>query len=63
VLVVGLALSVALMGAAATIIANVLKRYHWVAYVGLAIILWVAVDMIWRGSMEVATHVDIEALL
>lgn len=57
VLFVGLALSVALMGAAATLIANLLKRYHWIAYVGLAIILWVAVDMIWRGSMEVATQV------
>src|SRR5262245_2248510 len=52
VLIVGLVLSVGLMGAAATIIANVLKRYHWIAYVGLAVILWVAVDMIWRGWPE-----------
>ena len=57
VLIIGLILSVGLMGAAAAAIANLLKRYHWVAYVGLAIILWVAVDMIWRGSMEVATEV------
>ncbi|HEX6121336.1 MAG TPA: YjbE family putative metal transport protein [Dongiaceae bacterium] len=57
VLVVGLILSVGLMGAAAAAIANLLKRYHWIAYIGLAIILWVAVDMIWRGSMEVATEV------
>ena len=57
VLIVGLILSVGLMGAAATVIANLLKRYHWIAYVGLAIILWVAVDMIWRGTMEVATTV------
>ena len=57
VLIIGLILSVGLMGAAAAAIANLLKRYHWVAYVGLAIILWVAVDMIWRGSMEVATQV------
>ena len=62
VLVIGLVLSVALMGAAATIIANVLKRHHWVAYVGLAIILWVALDMIYRGSVEVMTEVDIGAL-
>ncbi|HET6161798.1 MAG TPA: TerC family protein [Dongiaceae bacterium] len=63
VLIVGLALSVGLMGAAATVIANLLKRYHWVAYVGLAIIVWVAGDMIWRGTMEVATQVgDIGAL-
>ena len=46
VLIIGLVLSVGLMGAAATIIANLLKRFHWIAYVGLAIILWVAVDMI-----------------
>ena len=59
VLVIGLVLSVALMGAAATVIANLLKRFHWIAYVGLAVILWVAVDMIWRGSMEVVTKVDL----
>lgn len=58
VLIVGLILSVGLMGAAAAAIANLLKRYHWIAYVGLAIILWVAVDMIWRGTMEVATTVS-----
>ncbi len=63
VLIIGLVLSVALMGAAATVIANLLKRYHWIAYIGLAVILWVAVDMIWRGWMEVATKVDLTNLL
>lgn len=64
VLIVGLVLSVGLMGAAATIIAKLLKTYHWIAYVGLAIILWVAIDMIYRGSVEVATKVDtIEQML
>ena len=63
VLIIGLVLSVGLMGAAATVIANLLKRYHWIAYVGLAVILWVAVDMIWRGSMEVVTKVDLTQLL
>jgi YjbE family integral membrane protein len=53
VLFVGLALSVGLMGAAATIIANLLKRYHWIAYVGFAVILWVALEMVWRGLPEV----------
>jgi YjbE family integral membrane protein len=62
VLVIGLVLSVALMGAAATVIANLLKRFHWIAYVGLAVILWVALDMIWRGSMEVVTKVDLTTL-
>jgi len=63
VLVVGLVLSVGLMGACATFIAWLLKKYHWIAYVGLAIILWVAIDMIYRGSVEVATKVDLTQLL
>jgi predicted tellurium resistance membrane protein TerC len=46
------------MGAAATLIAGLLKRYHWIAYVGLAIILWVAVDMIYRGTNEVMDEMD-----
>jgi YjbE family integral membrane protein len=57
ILVIGLVLSVALMGAAATVIANLLKRFHWIAYVGLAVILWVAIDMIYRGSIEVVSEV------
>ncbi|HKP24226.1 MAG TPA: TerC family protein [Dongiaceae bacterium] len=63
VLIIGLVLSVGLMGAAATVIANLLKRFHWIAYLGLAVILWVALDMIWRGSMEVVTKVDLTQLL
>ena len=53
VLVFGLALSIALMGLAATVIARLLHRYYWIAYVGLAIILYVAFDMIYRGGLEV----------
>ncbi|HVT51935.1 MAG TPA: TerC family protein [Dongiaceae bacterium] len=53
IMIIGLLLSVVLMGAAAGIIAGLLKRYHWIGYVGLAIIVWVAVDMIYRGSNEV----------
>lgn len=53
VLIFGLILSVALMGLAATFIANLLKRYPWIAYVGLAVILYVSCDMIWRGSLQV----------
>lgn len=63
VLIVGLVLSVGLMGACATFIAWLLKKYSWIAYIGLAIILWVAIDMIWRGSMEVVTKVDLTQLL
>ena len=53
VLVVGLALSVALMGIAATFIARLLRRYPWISYVGLALIAIVAVTMIWEGGKEV----------
>lgn len=53
VLVFGLALSVAFMGLAAAVIARLLSRHHWIAYVGLAIILYVAVRMIYDGSLEV----------
>jgi YjbE family integral membrane protein len=54
VLVTGLALSVVLMGAAATLVARVLERYRWVAWVGLLIVLYVALKLIWEGSHEVA---------
>jgi len=53
VLVFGLVLSVALMGAAAALIAGLLKRFPWVSYIGLAIIFYVAVKMIYSGSMDV----------
>ncbi|WP_114392538.1 TerC family protein [Oleisolibacter albus] len=54
VLVLGLALSVAFMGAAATLIARLLGRYHWIAYLGLAVIAYVAVRMIIEGGLDVA---------
>jgi YjbE family integral membrane protein len=58
VLVFGLILSVALMGVAASLIARLLQRHRWIAYVGLAIILYVAVDMIYRGALDVWPHVE-----
>ena len=54
VLVIGLLLSVGLMGAAANVIARLLERYRWIAYVGLAIVVYVAVMMIYHGWEEVA---------
>jgi len=57
VLVFGLALSIGLMGFAANFIARLLKRHHWIAYLGLLIILYVALDMIWRGSLDVLPYV------
>ena len=55
-LVFGLGLSIVLMGVAASLIARLLNRHRWIAYVGLAIILYVALDMIWRGVHEVWPH-------
>jgi YjbE family integral membrane protein len=52
VLVFGLALSVAFMGLAAAVIARLLSRFHWIAYVGLVIILYVALRMIFDGTVE-----------
>lgn len=57
VLVIGLVLSIAMMGIAANYIARLLNRHHWIAYVGLALILYVALHMIYRGAAEVWPHV------
>src|SRR5712675_1418728 len=53
VLVFGLILSIALMGIAANVVARMLHHYRWIGYVGLAIILYVAGDMIYRGAGDV----------
>ena len=53
VLVIGLMLSVGLMGAAANIIARLLERFRWISYLGLAIVLYVALSMIWHGGHDV----------
>jgi YjbE family integral membrane protein len=57
VLVFGLALSIALMGLAASFIARLLQNHRWIAYVGLAVILYVALEMIYRGAYEVQPYV------
>jgi YjbE family integral membrane protein len=53
VLVLGLLMSVGLMGAAANYIAKLLERYRWIAYVGLVIVVYVALSMIWHGWHDV----------
>jgi YjbE family integral membrane protein len=53
VLVFGLALSIALMALAASWIARLLQKYMWIGYVGLVIIVYVALEMIWRGWNQV----------
>src|SRR5215475_11752030 len=54
ILAFGLLLSVALMGVAADLIGRLIEKYRWIAYLGLAVILYVACDMIYRGTLEVA---------
>jgi YjbE family integral membrane protein len=58
ILIFGLVLSIALMGLAATFIARVLQTHRWIAYVGLAIILYVALDMCYRGGREVWPYAE-----
>jgi YjbE family integral membrane protein len=54
ILAFGLLLSVGLMGVAADLLGRVLQKQRWIAYVGLAIIVYVAFEMIYRGSLELA---------
>ena len=56
-LVFGLVLSVALMGAVANYVATLIQTHKWIAYVGLAVIVYVAGNMIWRGAEEIQTEV------
>ena len=56
ILAFGLVLSVLLMGVAAQAIANLLERHRWLAWVGLAIVLAVALKLIWEGGHEVFEH-------
>ena len=55
-LVFGLVLSVVLMGVAASLIARLLNRYRWIAWIGLAIIAYVALRMVYEGVDQVAGH-------
>lgn len=60
ILIVGLIFAVALMGVAANIIAKYIERYRWIAYIGLAVIMWVAVKMIYDGWVD--PHVGVGTL-
>jgi len=53
VLFIGLTFSVLLMGTAASFVAKLIQRYHWVAWIGLLLILYVSLNMIWEGWHEV----------
>jgi YjbE family integral membrane protein len=58
VLVFGLILSVAMMGFAAVLISRFLERHRWLAYLGLAVVLYVALEMIYAGSTQVWPMVE-----
>jgi YjbE family integral membrane protein len=52
ILIIGLILSVALMGLAANVIAKYIERFRWIAYLGLAVIVYVAVKMVYEGFVD-----------
>ncbi|CAN7733830.1 YjbE family putative metal transport protein [Phyllobacterium sp. LjRoot231] len=54
-LIFGLILSVLLMGLASSFVAKLLNKYKWIGWIGLAIIVYVALDMVWQGSNQLAT--------
>lgn len=54
VLLFGLAFSVTIMGLAANLVAKLVQKYHWIAWIGLVVILYVALNMIWEGWHQVA---------
>ncbi len=57
ILIIGLAFSVVLMGVAATLIARLLDKHRWIAWIGLIVILYVAASMIYEGTNQIATEV------
>ena len=58
ILATGLVLSVLLMGVAAQAIAGLLERHRWLAWVGLGIVAWVALRLIWDGGLDVLAHLS-----
>ena len=56
VLVVGLGMSVALMGVAAQLIARLLERYRWIAWLGLAVVFYIALKLMWDGWHDIIRH-------
>ncbi|MFK0384548.1 TerC family protein [Agrobacterium sp. NPDC090273] len=58
VLVIGLIVSIALMGLAANFVAKLLHRYRWISYLGLMVIIYVALNMLYHGTLEVLPHIQ-----
>jgi predicted tellurium resistance membrane protein TerC len=60
ILALGLLLSVVLMGVAASLIATQLEKRRWIAWVGLLVVLFVSLRMIWEGAHSVLDHFGID---
>ncbi|HWA30808.1 MAG TPA: TerC family protein [Rhizomicrobium sp.] len=60
VLAIGLLLSIAMMGIAAAMVANLLRKYPWISYAGLIIVLYVALRMIWFGGADILLNVALQ---
>lgn len=58
ILVFGLILSIALMGVAATYIASLLHKYRWIGYIGLVVVLYVALSMVWEGHRNAVVKLE-----
>jgi predicted tellurium resistance membrane protein TerC len=61
VLVFGLSVSIVLMGFAANWVATLVQRHRWIAWLGLLTVLYVALAMIWEGSVQVYEAVEANA--
>ena len=58
VLVIGLALSIAFMAVSADFVSRILDRYRWVAFLGVAVIFYVALSMIWTGTADISPYLS-----
>ena len=58
VLIIGLVVSIALMGLAANFVAKLLHRYRWISYLGLMVIIYVALNMLYHGTLEVLPYLQ-----
>ena len=57
-LIIGLAISIIFMMFFATVIAQLLQKHRWIGYVGLAVIAWVAFDLLYKGSFDILTMIN-----
>ena len=55
-LILGLVLSIAVMAVGATVIARLLNKHDWVGYIALAVIVWIAGNLAWEGTIELIKY-------